>query len=66
MLPFTLSRPASPPDAAPLRQAGWAIQSLTGNYAVAFRGAEEVVFVWRGDGWHQLAARSAGSPRHAA
>ena len=59
MLPFTTPpRHSVPPDVAPLREAGWSIQSLTGNYAVAFRGPAEVVFVWRGDGWHRLTTRA--------
>ena len=55
--------PAAPatlglPDFEPLRRAGWSVQTVTGTYCLAWRGADEVVFAWRGGGWHQLTTRS--------
>ncbi len=58
--PDPAPRPTFAPDLHPLRAAGWSIQSVTGSYVVAWRGAVEVVFVWRGGAWQQLAARSIG------
>jgi hypothetical protein len=43
-----------------LREAGWSIGAMFGNYCVAWRGSDEVVFAWRGGEWHLIANRSAG------
>jgi hypothetical protein len=58
--PFALPEPTTfvLPNLDQLRKSGWAIKSLNGEYCVAWRGAEEVVFHWRTDSWHQLATRS--------
>lgn len=43
------------PNLDQLRRAGWSVKTVNGEYCVAWRGAEEVVFRWRGGEWHQLA-----------
>jgi hypothetical protein len=52
--------PRSPgPDPAVLRAQGWAVAAVVGEYCVAWRGAEEVVLVWRDGGWQPVATRPA-------
>lgn len=50
-------------EAAPnwelLRRVGWSVASMSGAYCVAWRGRDEVVFEWRGDGWHRVGGRGA-------
>jgi hypothetical protein len=42
-----------------LRRVGWSVASISGAYCVAWRGRDEVVFEWRGDGWHRVGGRGA-------
>lgn len=45
------------PNVELLRRVGWSVASITGAYCVAWRGRDEVVFEWRGDGWHRVGGR---------
>ncbi len=45
------------PDFEQLRHQGWAVNSVIGKYVVAWRGHEEVVLVWRNDGWQPVPTR---------
>lgn len=49
------------PDRGPnvelLRRLGWSVGTFSGDYCVAWRGRDEVVFEWRADGWHRVAGR---------
>jgi len=40
-----------------LRSQGWALASISGPYCVVWRGRDEVVFVWKGGGWHRVGGR---------
>ena len=40
-----------------LRRGGWSVANISGSYCVAWRGRDEVVFEWRGDGWHRVGGR---------
>jgi hypothetical protein len=40
-----------------LRRFGWSVASISGVYCVAWRGRDEVVFEWRGDGWYRVGGR---------
>ncbi len=51
------------PNFEQLRSAGWSIKTMTGDYCVAWRGADEVVFAWRAGEWQQVTTRTL---RHAA
>ena len=46
------------PDVDALRRAGWSVAGMVGQYAVAFRGAEEVVFAWRNAEWQIVGGRT--------
>ncbi len=46
------------PDVDALRRAGWSVAGMVGQYAVAFRGAEEVVFAWRNGEWQIVGGRT--------
>lgn len=49
--------PLAFPDFGQLRNAGWCVGSVSGQYVVAWRGAEEVVLTWRGGEWRQVSGR---------
>jgi hypothetical protein len=51
------------PNVELLRRLGWSVASESGAYCVAWRGRDEVVFEWRGDGWYRVGGR--GSPEAA-
>ncbi len=40
-----------------LRRGGWLVANIAGSYCVAWRGRNEVVFEWRGDGWYRVGGR---------
>ncbi|MDW8199125.1 MAG: hypothetical protein RMJ56_16130 [Gemmataceae bacterium] len=46
------------PNIELLRRSGWSVANISGRYCVAWRGPDEVVFEWRGDGWHRVGGRS--------
>jgi hypothetical protein len=48
------------PNVELLRRTGWAVGFAAGDYCVAWRGRDEVVFEWRAGEWHRLGGR--GSP----
>ena len=39
------------PNVALLLRAGWSFNAVSGDYCLAWRGNEEALFVWTGDGW---------------
>jgi hypothetical protein len=45
------------PNIELLRRMGWSIGTFTGDYCVAWRGRDEVVFEWKAGGWHRLGGR---------
>ena len=45
------------PNVELLRRLGWSLGSYSGAYCVAWRGRDEVVFEWRGGGWHRVGGR---------
>jgi hypothetical protein len=45
------------PNIELLRRMGWSIGTCTGDYCVAWRGRDEVVFEWKAGGWHRLGGR---------
>ncbi len=49
-----LLTPDSQPNLELLRRLGWSVNSISGSYCVAWRGRNEVVFEWRGDGWRRI------------
>ena len=51
--PILLAR-ESEPNVELLRRSGWSVNSISGSYCVAWRGRDEVVFQWRGDGWQRV------------
>jgi hypothetical protein len=51
--PILLAR-ESEPNVELLRRAGWSVNSISGAYCVAWRGRDEVVFQWSGDGWQRV------------
>lgn len=58
--PDTLRLTADDPRPDLLRAAGWAVASLTGDYAVAWRGHAEAVFAWKAGGWTRVETRLPG------
>lgn len=58
--PSTLSLTADGPKPELLRAAGWAVASLSGDYAVAWRGHAESVFRWQGGDWTPVETRLPG------
>ncbi len=58
--PSTLPLTSDLPKPELLRAAGWAVASLAGDYAVAWRGHAEAVFVWRAGGWQPVETRLPG------
>ena len=51
--PILLSRDGEP-NVELLRRSGWSVNSISGAYCAAWRGRDEVVFEWRGDGWRRV------------
>lgn len=47
----------SAPNVELLRRHGWAVNCVSGSYAVAWRGPNEVVFEWRDGAWQRLGGR---------
>ncbi len=45
------------PNFAQLRLHGWAVNACHGLYCVAFRGRDEVVFVWKDGAWRRVGGR---------
>ena len=54
--------PSSFPDFQQLRQTGWTVGNIVGRYCMAWRGADEAVFLWEDGRWHLLGNRSAVRP----
>lgn len=54
--PLVLAR-ESEPNFELLRRYGWAVNSISGTYCVAWRGRDEVVFQWRDGTWHRVGGR---------
>jgi hypothetical protein len=48
---------ADEPNPELIRPTGWSVQSIHGEYVVAWRGPDEVVLRWRAGGWVQVAGR---------
>jgi hypothetical protein len=48
------------PNVELLRRLGWSVNAMAGSYCVAWRGQDEAVFQWHGNGWHCICGR--GSP----
>jgi hypothetical protein len=46
------------PNLEMLRSMGWIIAWVYGNYCVAWRNQDEVVFEWRDNFWHRIAGRT--------
>lgn len=51
----------SEPNFELLRRAGWALNTQSGPYCVAWRGRDEGVFEWRDGDWHQIGGRACGA-----
>ena len=47
----------SEPNVELLRRHGWAVNSVSGAYCVAWRGPNEVVFHWREGVWQRLGGK---------
>ena len=47
------------PNVELLLSCGWSVNQISGRYCVAWRGSDEVVFEWRGDGWYRVGGRGA-------
>lgn len=60
MTQHTPRTPAADPNPELLRSQGWAVATVVGEYCVAWRGSEELVWVWRNDGWQPVASRISG------
>lgn len=45
------------PNVELLVRMGWSIGVFSGDYCVAWRGQEEVVFEWRLGDWHRVNGR---------
>ena len=45
------------PDFDQLRHHGWHVGAVVGKYVVAWRGHEEIVFTWQGNGWKVVPAQ---------
>ena len=58
--PTPVPAPADLPRPELLRAAGWAVASVAGDYAVAWRGHAEAVFVWKAGGWSPVESRQPG------
>ncbi len=58
--PNILTLMADQPKPELLRAAGWAVASVAGDYAVAWRGHAEAVFAWKAGGWTQVETRLPG------
>jgi hypothetical protein len=50
------------PDYQQLHQTGWTVGSTHGRYCIAWRGADEAVFLWEDGRWQLLGNRSAVRP----
>lgn len=51
------TRTGDRPNYALLLQTGWSVTTSHGDYCVAFRGADEVILVWRDGRWRQVGNR---------
>jgi hypothetical protein len=54
--PLLVSKEAEP-NIELLRRMGWSVGTTAGDYCLAWRGRDEVVFEWRGGTWHRLGGR---------
>ena len=45
------------PNVELLRRMGWSVAAYSGAYCVAWRGRDEVVFEWQGNGWQRVGGR---------
>jgi len=54
--PLLFSKEAEP-NIELLRRMGWSIGSVAGDYCLAWRGRDEVVFEWRSGVWHRVGGR---------
>lgn len=50
------------PDFHQLHQTGWTVGNIVGRYCIAWRGADEAVFLWEDGRWQLLGNRSAARP----
>lgn len=55
-----LAAPPADPNYELLRRNGWAVNTFSGPYCVAWRGRDEVVFRWDADGWHRVGGQGGG------
>lgn len=57
----TIAPPVIAVDSSPnvelLRRHGWSVNVLAGPYCVAWRGSNEVIFVWRDGAWQRLGGK---------
>ncbi|MCS7021630.1 MAG: hypothetical protein NZU63_07380 [Gemmataceae bacterium] len=57
--PLSQQEPATQqPNYELLRSMGWNIDVSYGNYCVAWRDHDEVVFEWRQNTWHRVTGRA--------
>jgi hypothetical protein len=52
-----LMNPDGEPNVELLRRMGWSVCTCSGDYCVAWRGRDEVIFEWRAGGWHRVGGR---------
>jgi hypothetical protein len=53
----TLPFPSDVPNLELIRRSGWNVGTARGIYAVAWRGREEVLLVWRDGAWERTAGK---------
>ena len=54
--PLMFSKEAEP-NVELLRRMGWSLGTASGDYCLAWRGRDEIVFEWRTGAWHRLGGR---------
>jgi hypothetical protein len=54
--PLTLAAEAVP-NVELLRRTGWSVATCSGDYCVAWRGRDEIIFQWRSGMWHRVGGR---------
>lgn len=54
MNPFNPDPAEREPNVEMVRRLGWSVKAASGHYCVAWRGADEVVLVWRGGHWERV------------
>ena len=53
MSPMPMTTIANDPKPELLRRHGWNVKAIYGEYCVVWRGAEEIVMVWRNGEWER-------------